>query len=77
MDQLRSLRPSADMDAAGRGADMRRIGDLDPHLLRVLAMAGYDTLERLRAAGDDELLRVAGVDRAALRRIRVAVGVGN
>ena len=73
MDKLKSIRPRADMNAAGRGANLRRPWELDvlgPHLLHVLAVSGYDTLDKLRAASDDELLQVVGVDQAVLGVIR-------
>jgi len=72
VEQLKSLRPSANMNAAGRGADM--VSELGPWLVRVLAWAGYDTVEKLREAGDADLLRVVHADRRVLELIREVVG---
>lgn len=68
----RSLRPSADMNAAGLGADM--VSELTPWLVRVLALHGYDTVEKLREASDAELREILGVERIDLQRIREVVG---
>jgi len=72
------------MDAAGRGADMDVAGyravmaaRLGPWLAKLLALSGYDTVDKLRVAGDAELLEVlkaAGVGEADLWLIREAVG---
>lgn len=70
--QLQSLAPSADMNAAGRGADM--VSELGPWLVRALALAGYDTVEKLREASDAELREIIGVERIDLQRIREVVG---
>ena len=72
MDQLKSVRPSANMNAAGLGADM--VSALGPWLVRVLAWAGYDTAEKLREASDTELREIIGVERIDLQRIREVVG---
>jgi hypothetical protein len=66
------IRPSADMDAAGRGADMA--ARLGPRLVKLLALAGHDTVDKLRVASDEALLEVIGVTEADLQLIREVVG---
>lgn len=72
MVRQRSLMPSADMDAAGRGADMA--ARLGPRLVKLLAWAGYDTVDKLRVASDDCLLEIVGVGQEDLELLRKVVG---
>jgi hypothetical protein len=75
--QLKSICPSADMNAAGRGVDLAGVtlsACLGSWLVRVLAHAGYDTVDKVRAASDEGLLLVNGIDEFALRQIREVVG---
>lgn len=77
-DALESVAPSANMDAGGRGATLQPVAEgqryFDKRLTKTLILAGYDTPDKIRVASDQELLAVDGVGRAALRRIRFALG---
>ncbi len=47
-------------------------GGIPDSTMQALAVAGYDTPEKVRAASDDDLKRVPGVGDAMLARIREA-----
>lgn len=47
---------------------------LDENLVQLLADAGYDTLEKIRNASDEELLEIDGIGPKSLEKIRQAVG---
>lgn len=69
---LESVQPFANMDAGGRGANMAVLAN--KRLQKVLIAAGYDTVEKVCAASDQELRAVDGVGPATLKLIREAIG---
>jgi len=70
---LESGAPSANMDAAGRGATLYLGSEFNEKLHLALRAAGYRTKGHLRTASDQELLAVGGVGPTTLGRIRSAL----
>jgi DNA uptake protein ComE-like DNA-binding protein len=59
---------------AGNKAGAYPSEPLDENLVQILADAGYDTLEKIRNASDEELLEIDGIGPKSLEKIRQAVG---
>ena len=70
---LESVQPSANMDAAGKGANLYLGDGFSEKLHLALYGAGYSTGISLRVASDEELLAVEGVGPATLAKIRAAL----
>ena len=49
------------------------VGGIPKYVLDVLVEAGYDTVTKVRAASDDELLAVDGIGEGRLRAIRKVI----
>jgi hypothetical protein len=69
--------PYATTDASGRGVTLTRsveAGALSDAVLAALRDAGYDTLEKIRDAFDEELLAISGIGPKTLKQIRTQIG---
>jgi hypothetical protein len=74
---LENPAPDATTDASGRGVTLTRsveAGALGDAVLAALRDAGYDTLEKIRDAFDEELLAISGIGPKTLKQIRTQIG---
>ncbi|MCI0726426.1 MAG: helix-hairpin-helix domain-containing protein [Chloroflexi bacterium] len=70
-DQEEETGPDGDQAAAGKAlADLPGIG---PEIADILIRAGYDTVAKVRAASDQDLLAISGIQKKRLAGIRKAL----